>query len=86
MLLGIEIEVNPENSKADSPMEVTELGMVIDAKPEHLAKHLVGIAVIEFGIIMEVKFVQNSNPDSPIEITELGMETEFKLLHLEKLL
>jgi hypothetical protein len=34
-------------------MDVTDLGMVMDEREEHLSKHLSPIEVREFGIIIE---------------------------------
>ena len=41
--------------KAQSPILVTEFGMVIDVKPLHLAKAPSPILVTEFGIVTDVK-------------------------------
>jgi len=36
--LGIVIEVNEQPEKANSPINITELGMVMDVKPEQPEK------------------------------------------------
>ena len=47
-------------SKANSPILVTEFGMVIDVKPEQPEKAPSPILVTEFGIVIDVKPVQFS--------------------------
>ena len=42
-------------AKADSPMVVTELGIVIEVKPLQYSKALIPMLVTELGIAMEVK-------------------------------
>ena len=54
-------EVRPLHpSKANSPILVTEFGMVIDVKPEQPEKAPSPILVTEFGIVTDVKPLQSS--------------------------
>ena len=54
------IDVKPEHSsKANSPILVTEFGMVIDVKPEQPEKAPSPILVTEFGIVIDVKPVHS---------------------------
>jgi len=75
--------------KADSPMELTEVGMVIEAIWEQKEKALVLMVMTEVGMVMEVRDSQppnvpNSLSPSLMEITEVGMVTELKAVHTEK--
>jgi len=67
-------EVSPEQPrKADSPMEVTELGMVTEVSPEQSRKAAPPIEVTELGMVTEVSPEQLAKARSPMEVTELGM-------------
>ena len=54
-------------------MEVTELGMVTEVRPEQLAKARSPIEVTELGMVTEVRPEQPVKALSPIEVTKLGM-------------
>ena len=68
-------------SKGLIPIDVTELGMVIEVKPDH-PKAQSPMEVTELGISIELKTAHSSNVDSPMEVTELGMVIEVKLVPL----
>ena len=55
---GIVIVVRPHPQKAEIPMSVTELGMVIDSKLEHCQKAASPILVTDSGMVTDVKLVQ----------------------------
>jgi hypothetical protein len=52
---------------------VTELGIVIDVKPEQPEKASSPIEETELGIVIDVKPEQPEKASYPIEVTELGM-------------
>jgi hypothetical protein len=61
-------EISPDSLKASSPIEVTEFGIMIDVKEEHIAKAVVPIEVTEFGIVIEVKEEHAAKASNPIEV------------------
>ena len=69
--------------KADSPIEVTDVGMMIEVKPE-LAKANLEIDVMDVGIVTEVNLVHPLKAASPIDFTVEGMGTAFKSTQFEK--
>lgn len=75
--------VNPlQPSKADLPIEVTELGMVILDRLLQSSNADSPIEVTELGILMLVRLLQSSNADPPKEVTELGILMVDRLEHL----
>ena len=70
--------------KAELPIEVTELGIVILVKLIQPLNAPLPIEVTELGIVTLVKSLQPPKALSPIAVTELGMETLVKLLHWAK--
>ena len=72
------IALQPKN--AESPIIVTELGIVIDVKPLQFLNAALPIEVTELGIVIDVKPLQPENAKEPIFVTELLMVTDFKLL------
>ena len=63
-------DVRPvHSSKADSPILVTELGIVTDVKPPQPSKVLFLILVTELGIVTDVKLLQLAKADSSISLT-----------------
>ena len=70
-------EVRPEQpEKAELPMEVTDLGIVIEAKLLQPENALLPIVVTELGIVKDVSLVQFSKALLPILVTVLGSETD----------
>ena len=65
-------------SKASSPISVTELGIMIDLRPEQLQKAHSPILVTELGIVIEVRPKQSEKASCPISVTELGIAIEVR--------
>lgn len=61
---------------APMPIDVTELGMIIEDRSEQPSKAHLPIDVIEFGMTIEANPVQPPKAYSPIDETELGMIAE----------
>ena len=62
-----------QSKNAQSPIEMTELGMVTLVRPLQLENALKPIEVTELGMVTLVKPVQPENARLPIEVTELGI-------------
>ena len=72
-------DVKPEQpSKAQSSIDVTELGMVRDVKPEQPEKAQSSIDVTELGMVRDVKPEQPEKAEPPIDVTPSGITV---LLH-----
>ena len=69
---------------APLPIDVTEAGMIIDVKLEHVKNALLLIDITEDGMIIDFKLVQLSNADIPIITScEIGANvTVSKLVQL----
>ena len=76
--LMVVMPLQPEN--ALFPIEVTELGMVIDVKPSQAWNARSPIEVTELGMVIDVKPSQLQNAELPIEATELPNVTDVKPL------
>ena len=48
-----------QSLKLQAPIEVTELGMMMEVRPRHSSKALLEIVVMELEILMEARFVQS---------------------------
>jgi len=59
--------------KADSPIVITELGIVMEVSPVQPEKARQPMDVTELGIVMEVSAVQRKKADSSIVVTDLGI-------------
>ena len=59
-----------QEPNAKSPIEVTELGMVIDVKPLQYSNARSPIEVTELGMLIDVKPLHQENAISPIEVTQ----------------
>ena len=57
-----------QDSKAQSPIEMTEFGIVIEVKPSQLEKAYSPIEMTEFGIVTEVNPLQSVNAWAVMEI------------------
>ena len=69
--------VQPE--KADSPIDVTLLGMVTEVRPEQPEKADHPMDVTLLGMVTEVRLEHSRNVASSINVTPLGMVTEVRL-------
>ena len=93
MLFTIITSFNPlQPDKAQSPILVTEFGMVIDVKPMHPLKASHPILVTEFGMVTDVKPLHFSKARYPILVTvysfpstviELGITTSPEYLSFQ---
>ena len=54
-------------------MDVTELGMVSDVRPLHIAKALFPMVITELGIVIKVKLEQPLKAYLPMDVTEFGI-------------
>jgi len=62
--------------KAESPIKVTLLGIVMDGNEVHELKALSPIEVTLFGIVMDVNELQAAKAALPIEVTAFGTTNE----------
>ena len=74
--------VQPE--KADSPIDVTLLGMVTEVRPEQPEKADHPMDVTLLGMVTEVKPEQPEKAEIPMEVTLLGMVMEVRPEQPEK--
>lgn len=61
--------------KARYPIEVTELGIITEVRPEQPINAPSPIEVTDLGIVTDVRPVQLENVQFLIEVTELGIVT-----------
>ena len=64
------VRVKPVFSNARIPIVLTELGMVIEAKPMQLENAFCPMFVMELGMVIEAKPKQLENPFCPMLVTE----------------
>jgi len=71
-------------SKADCPMEVTEVGISTEARLVQYEKANLLMEVTEVPIFTDTRLVQPSKADCPMEVTEVGISTEARLVQPAK--
>lgn len=75
---GITIDVRPDSWKADLPMEVTLLGMVIWVNDVQSRKVFVLMVVRPEGRVTEARLLQSEKAFTPMEVTESGTTIEVR--------
>ena len=94
---GMVTEVNPiQPSKADPPMDETELGITVFMHPKSNLFVALSIMALQLSLLsktlfpeataIEVRLPQEEKADSPMKVTELPIVMEVKLVQPENAL
>ena len=70
-----------QSLKQVTPKEVTDEGIIIEAKLVHPEKQLLFIEVTEIGIVIDVKLLHPENEANSSEFIDEGSDMDFKLVH-----